>query len=89
MDKLIAHTHEENACHACPEITLSILRRRFWILQGRRTVQRAIHQCIICRKYRIGPVEQMMAPLPTERITMSPAFSHAGIDVTGHLEDMR
>jgi hypothetical protein len=26
-----------------------------------------------------------MAPLPVERVTMSPAFSHMGINFTGHL----
>ena len=85
IDKLIAFTHEKRACHAGPETTLGILRERFWIVHGRRTVQRVISECLICRKQRISPVQQQMAPLPTERVTISPAFSHVGIDFTGHL----
>jgi hypothetical protein len=85
VDKLIAFYHEEKGCHAGPETTLGILRERFWIIHGRRTVQKVIRRCLVCRKQRIGPVQQQMAPLPAERVTISPAFSHVGIDFTGHL----
>jgi hypothetical protein len=85
VDKIIAHTHEIQALHAGPETTLAILREKFWILRGRRMVKRVINECRICRKFRVGPVQQQMAPLPAERATYSPAFTHVGIDFTGHL----
>ncbi|XP_028412339.1 uncharacterized protein LOC114535156 [Dendronephthya gigantea] len=85
VDKIIIHSHETQALHAGPETTLAILRETFWILRGRRAVKRAINTCRVCRKFRIGPVQQQMAPLPAERVTYSPAFTHVGIDFTGHL----
>ena len=82
VDKIIIHSHEAQACHAGPETTLAILREKFCILRGRRTVKRAINDCRTCRKFRIGPAQQQMAPLPPERATCSPAFTHVGIDFT-------
>ena len=66
VEKLIFHTHEIKACHAGPETTLAILRERVWILHGRRSVQRVIHSCRVCRRFKVGPLRQKMAPLPTE-----------------------
>lgn len=85
VDKIITYSHEALASHAGPETTLAILREKFWVLRGRRAVKRATNDCRICRKFRIGPVQQQMAPLPAERAIYSPAFTHVGIDFTGHL----
>ena len=86
VDKIIIHSHEVQTSHAGPETTLDILRETFGILRGRRAVQRAINSCRVCRKFRIGPVQQQMAlPLSAERVTHSPAFTYVRIDFTRHL----
>ena len=85
VDKIIMYYHEVQACHAGAETTLAILREKFWILRGRRSVKRVINNCRICRRFRVGPIQQQMAPSPAERVTRASAFTHVGIDFTGHL----
>ena len=46
VEKLIMHFHVK-ACHAGPEMTLAILRQRFWLTQGQREVKRILTKC--CR----------------------------------------
>ncbi len=69
--------------HAGKEHTLNHLRNRFWIINGRRTVQKILTKCIICR--RANPVKQgqKMAPLPIARTTMAPPFTCTGADLAG------
>ena len=82
--KLVLHFHVKLS-HAGPETTLCTLRQRFWIVQGRRTVSKALRSCLTCRHHRTVPVEQQMAPLPPERVELAPAFTHVGLDFTGPL----
>ena len=37
------------------------------------------------QRQRIGPCSQKMAPLPSEKVSSSPAFTHVGIDFAGPL----
>ena len=85
VDKIIQSAHEREATHAGPESTLAITRERFWIIQGRRNVTRVIHRCLKCKRQVTKPLMQRMAPLPVERASPSPPFTHVGLDFTGHL----
>ena len=85
VDKIIQSAHEREATHAGPETTLAITRERFWIIQGRRNVTRVIHRCLKCKRQVTKPLMQRMAPLPVERASPSPPFTHVGLDFTGHL----
>ena len=78
------HLHIK-ACHAGPETTLAILRRRFWLTQGRREVKRVLGNCLTCKRWLTHPVQQKMAPLPAERVQMGPPFTNNGLDFTGPL----
>ena len=71
--------------HVGPESTLSTLRQKIWLTQGRREVKRVIRRCVACQKQRVGPCAQKMGPLPEERVSCSPAFAHVGTDFAGPL----
>lgn len=71
--------------HAGPETILSTLRQRIWLTQGRREVKRIIRKCVTCQRQRVGPCAQKMGPLPEERVSSSPAFTHIGTDFAGPL----
>ena len=71
--------------HVGPESTLSTLRQKIWLTQGRREVKRVIRRCVACQKQRVGPCAQKMGPLPEERVSCSPAFAYVGTDFAGPL----
>lgn len=84
VEKVIRSVHKE-LLHAGPEGTLSVLRQETWLTKGRREVKRILEKCLVCRRQRVGPCSQKMAPLPSERVSLSPAFTHVGVDFAGPL----
>ncbi|GBM89270.1 hypothetical protein AVEN_180421-1 [Araneus ventricosus] len=49
--RLIEHLHIENY-HALTQLLLSILREKYWILGGRRTVRKVWNACVRCRRFK-------------------------------------
>ena len=77
---LDAHT----MAHLGVEWTLGIVRNKFWIVKARPLVKSIIYNCVTCKKIRGKPMEQIMSPLPSERITPGmPVFTYVGVDVYG------
>ena len=70
---------------AGPKSTLSVLRQEIWLTKGRREIKRVLGKCLVCQRQRVGPYSQKMAPMPSERVSLSPAFTHVGIDFAGPL----
>ena len=62
VEKIIQSVHKE-LLHAGPEI---------WLTKGRREVKRVLGKCLVCQRQRVGPCSQKMAPLPSERVSLSP-----------------
>ncbi|XP_022807808.1 uncharacterized protein LOC111344814 [Stylophora pistillata] len=83
IERIIQSVHKE-LLHAGPEGTLSVLQE-IWLTKGRREVKRNLKKCLVCRRQRVGPCSQKMVPLPSERVSLSPAFSHVGVDFAGPL----
>ena len=64
--------------------TLSHIRSEFWVLQGRRAVQKVIKRCNNCRRVegRCFPLPPH-PPLPDFRTQQDHAFSSVGLDFMG------
>lgn len=77
VDLIIKKIHENNK-HCGP----AILRERFWITHGRRTVKKVLNKCLICKHYYPKACSQKMAPLPYERIQPG-CFVNVGLDFMG------
>ena len=77
-----AHVH---CGHQGVPNTLAYLRSEFWILKGRRFVQKLIHKCVPCRKVQ-GPFysESPFPALPEFRVVKSRPWRGTGIDYFGH-----
>ena len=80
---LTRHFHEL-VQHQGRHITEGAIRAGgFWLMGGKQTVSRVIHQCVICRRVRGKTITQKMGDLPPDRIQPSPPFTYVGVDVFG------
>lgn len=72
--------------HAGTQLTLAETRRKYWILGGRNCVRKMIKNCLICARYKGQTATQLMADLPSARVTQCHRpFLHAGVDLCGPL----
>ena len=66
--------------------TITELRSRFCIVQGRQFVRKLLYQCVVRRKLEGRPyTAPPPPPLPEFRVKEEPSFTHVGIDFPGPL----
>ena len=82
VDKIIRHFHAASL-HGGVQLTLSLLRSQYWILNARSRVKQIIRQCPVCNRQKAQVMEQQMSALPAERCTPSRPFTHTGVDYAG------
>ena len=74
--KLLGHTGVNSI--------LTELRTRCWVTQGRQSVKKVIHDCVICRRYQCKPYRgPPPPPLPLMRVETKPPFSYTGVGLAG------
>jgi len=71
--------------HTGPELTLSLVRLKYRILQGRRQVRSIIRGCTKKRCMKPPLLTQIMAPLPKERTADPVSFKNVSVDLFGPL----
>ena len=80
---VIRHFHEKIK-HQGRGMTLNEIRAcGFWIVGGSNAVGKLIGKCVICRKLRAPVKEQIMAPLPEDRLAITPPFTNSAVDYFG------
>ena len=79
LKEIIQSVHKE-LLRAGPESTILVIRQANWLSKGRREVKRVLGKYLVCQRQCVHPRSQEMAPLPSERVSSSSAFTHAGID---------
>ena len=86
VTKLLIMDVHESVGHLGQEYVLTNLRQKYWIIQGRASVRRVLGSCLTCRKQNAPKGQQVMADLPSDRLTPDePPFSFVGIDFFGPL----
>lgn len=80
ITNLIIRYAHENLAHGGSQMTLTTIRTQYWIIDGKRAVNRVIHKCIKCHKFKVITAQQLMGTLPAPRVTISPPFSNVGVD---------
>lgn len=83
VTKLLIKLEHERLFHAGPQLTLSSLRQRVWIINGRNAVRKVIHNCLRCFRFHAKAAEQIMSDLPSIRVTPARPFLHVGLDYGG------
>nr|XP_022295086.1 uncharacterized protein LOC111105209 [Crassostrea virginica] len=82
-DLLIESLHRKSF-HVGVSQTLSLIRQKYWIPQGRSEVKRILRKCIVCKKYEGGPYKMpLMPPLPKKRVNESAPFTYREVDYFG------
>lgn len=83
VELLIRKTHEK-VKHSAVNIALATIWGRFWILQGRQAVKRALRHCMICKKLEGLLYPASYSPdLPNIRVSDDLPFTHVGVDFAG------
>lgn len=84
VKRLISYFHLKN-CHAGPQILLNLIREKYWILNGRRTVTSVLSKCTTCKRFNSKNVESSPISLPENRVKDAAVFQVIGIDMAGPL----
>lgn len=84
VNLIIDHYHQKYL-HTGPQLLMSLLRQRYWILAARNIVRKRVQQCNICFKVNPRNTAPFMADLPACRVQEAKAFCHTGMDYAGPL----
>ncbi|GFV94832.1 integrase catalytic domain-containing protein [Trichonephila clavipes] len=82
--RFIAQEHLVNK-HAGTLTLLTILRERFWIVKGKRTVRSVIKECLTCKRQKIKHLVVPFPPLPKDPTEVAAVFQVSGVDLAGPL----
>ena len=84
VKKFVTHLHEKNG-HAGANQILSLINDQFKICRGKQQIRSIIRKCTARKCTKPINLEQMMAPLPPERIDEPQAFKNVSVDLFGPL----
>ncbi|XP_011859383.1 PREDICTED: uncharacterized protein LOC105556882 [Vollenhovia emeryi] len=83
LTRLLVESYHRRTLHGGVQITLGMIRLRFWVPQGRSVVKRWLHRCVTCTRWRAATLQPPMGDLPRERVTPARPFTRTGIDYAG------
>ncbi len=63
--------------------TLLRMRRKAWVVKGRRLAKKSVDCCVTCRKARAKQCQQIMGDLPPERSEPAAPFEFKTLDLFG------
>lgn len=79
----IIREHHERYFHAGIQSTLYIIRRKFWLTDGRNQVRKVIRTCTRYLRFNASSVKYKMGNLPSARVREAMPFANTGIDFCG------
>jgi len=81
--KLTVEACHRRSLHGGVQMTLAMMRQRYWIPRGRALIKQLILRCVTCVRWRAAAAQQLMGNLPPERVRPARAFLHTGVDYAG------
>lgn len=85
MSTLLAQ-EAHSANHEEIEGTLLRMRRKAWVIKGRKLAQKIVDGCATCRKAKARSCQQIMSDLPFGRITLANPFEYTTVHLFGPYE---
>lgn len=86
LSNLIINDAHEITKHGGTQLTMTYIRTQYWIIDTQRMVRNQIHKCVTCHRYSKKMQTQLMGTLPDQRINMSRAFLHSGVNYAGPVQ---
>ncbi|UYV65529.1 hypothetical protein LAZ67_3004603, partial [Cordylochernes scorpioides] len=86
VTKLIVIHYHINNLHSGTQLTLSLIRNKFWIPSGRNLIKGVLNQCLVCLKSKYKAIHQIMGDLPKNRLLPGRPFEKIGIDLAGPIQ---
>ncbi|KMQ88162.1 hypothetical protein RF55_12394 [Lasius niger] len=83
LTQLLVDSCHRRTLHGGVQLTLGLLRLRFWVPRGRAVVKRLLHQCATCARWRAATPQPPMGNLPPRRVIPARPFLHTGVDYAG------
>ncbi|GBM67717.1 hypothetical protein AVEN_244302-1 [Araneus ventricosus] len=83
-ERLVEHLYIESY-HAGTQLLLSIIREKYWILGGRRTLRKIWNACVKCRRFKSKSPTADPVSLPADRVKNAAVFEVVGVDLAGPL----
>ncbi|XP_053691525.1 uncharacterized protein LOC128740041 [Sabethes cyaneus] len=80
---LIVRHYHVKLLHAGPQLLMSSVRQRFWPLRLRNLARYVVHHCVTCFRCKPSASEQLMADLPSVRVSPVLPFLNSGVDFCG------
>ena len=84
VTKLIVERLHKDSNHSRTNQVLAMLSVRVWIPGAREEISDCKRACMVCRRRKVQPASQVMAPLPAVRAEMSlRALNNVSVDFSG------
>lgn len=86
LTTLLIHQAHLSTLHGGPELVISTLRRKYWVINMRSIVRQVIYRCTTCFRFTSKPCAQQMGQLPSPRAQIDRPFNHTGVDCAGPID---
>ncbi|XP_071642930.1 uncharacterized protein [Temnothorax longispinosus] len=83
LTRLLIDSCHRRTLHGGVQLTLGLLRLRFWIPRGRTVVKQMLHRCVTCTRWRAATPQPPMGNLLRRRVTPARPFLRTGLDYAG------
>ena len=81
---LIVRSAHGRVQHDGVKETLTEIRAKYWIIEGRSLVKSLIQKCVTCRRFEGRPLNPPPAPpLSSFRVNEAPPFAYTAVDFAG------
>ena len=86
LAKLVINDAHEKTLHGGPQLVMSQVLRKFWIIHGKRIIRHLISKCTKCIRYSSRIAFQQMSSLPEFKVNPQRPFQFTGLDYAGPIQ---